>query len=393
MDGATQRRAKQFIADSPDGSAVRLLREFDRDTASTFFSLGCSAGPSSSSTTASTTARSCFDGEAFREAVKQSFKGNGKVTSGDAADVVEKIEPLSDTKQARAADLVDRASGEGGAEFLADASSTTIKDVLSSTVDGVEDTLQKKVRASLAQSYSRNYYTLSTDDSWADKLYNVDDSTEVAGEIARDIDTLNSGNGIDGEVKGLARTLASDDDGGSGAYLDDLPDPDASDNPNYDPASPVKGAALELRTARQAAHDLDPGEKVRMSAAPDVNFDLDSDQIEDVDEKVYADSENSLDEEDVLTSNPEFDAVQVVTDEDGGTQLAYLESKNTGGIPSTPKVREQAARFFATQVAKGADIEDLEVTFVTRSEEVATALNKRIDGDWFTARASSTSDG
>ncbi|MFC7074158.1 hypothetical protein ACFQJ7_01580 [Halovenus rubra] len=44
-------------------------------------------------------------------------------------------------------------------------------------------------------------------------------------------------------------------------------------------------------------------------------------------------------------------------------------------------VREQAARFFATQGANGVDIEDQEVTFVTRSEEVATTLNEHIDED------------
>jgi len=268
----------------------------------------------------------------------------------------------------------------------------TIRDVLSFEVSDASAEFQEGLWVSLAQSYSRNYFSLTADDSWADEVYDVEDPSEVAGEIARDIDALSNGDEIDGEVKGLIRTLARDGDGGSGAYLEDIPDPDNFDS--GDPSSPVKGVALELRTARQAAEELDPGEELRMSAAPDVNFDEDLSvtQKKDVAEKIYGTRDEELISGD-LTSNPEFDAVQVVSDKDSETQQIYLESNNTKARPSEGRVEEQVTRFFAAQVAKGENIDNLEVTFVTRTESQAENLNEEFSADWFTARSSLDSDG
>ncbi len=396
-----QRNALEYLART-DSEGVELVAEFDQRTTRRFFEIDCggTVGGSAGLLVAPTQTASgvalppdVCNRDVFRRALKQSVSDNGNVDAADAADVVDEVFSLDGTKQQRAAVLVRRASGEGGAEFLADADGSTIDDVLSFEVDTADTDLQEQVRVSLVQSYSRNHFSLSATDSWADELYSVDDPSEVAGEIAQDIDTLDSGDGVDGEVQGLARTLSRDGDGGSGAYLEDLPDPDTSGSDNFDPASPVKGAALELRTARQAAEELDPGEEVRMSAAPDVDFDedLSPTQKRDVAERIYGSRERNLDN--ILTSNPEFDAVQVVSKENGGQRLIYLESKNTKTRPTVGDVREQTTRFFAAQIANGADIENLEVTFITRTESQAAQLNSEIGADWFTARASSDSNG
>ncbi|MUV90713.1 hypothetical protein GJ629_13050 [Halapricum sp. CBA1109] len=302
----------------------------------------------------------------------------------DARDALRNIDGVSDREIST---FVEDGS-TGSVKFLSEVDQGTVDNVFSFDVDGGASDLAVRARAGIAQAYSREF--LSTG-SWANDIYpDAADAEDVANKIADDINVLNG----KGNVEGLARTLSRGDDGGSGAYLERLPDPDASDSDGYDPSSPVKGVALELRTARQAADELDSDESLRMSAAPDVDFDedLSETQIEDVAEKVYGERESAVVSSD-LTTNPEFDAVQEITDSDGNTRRIYLESKNTENAPPRSKVRGQAARFFASQIADGADMENLRVTFVTRSDSQAASLNDILDAEWFTARASSTGSG
>lgn len=62
----------------------------------------------------------------------------------------------------------------------------------------------------------------------------------------------------------------------------------------------------------------------------------------------------------------------------------YAESKNRADL-SPGDVRDQIVRFFATQRARGIDLDSSTVKVYTRTEDQADELNSGFSEDWFTA--------
>ncbi|MFC7072625.1 hypothetical protein ACFQJ7_17150 [Halovenus rubra] len=311
---------------------------------------------------------------------------------------MQKIDSLDETKQKRAMELVDRASGEGGAQFLADAATdttdTTIDDVLGMTLDTSDtpypDDLADQVRVGLVKEHSREHLK---PDNWAGKIYpDADSSTEVAGKIAKELDELEDTEGVEGIMRLPAKTNGA----GSGAYLIDLPAPGASQ-------SAVKGASLEIRVGSATAEGLLDGETLRLSYKPDVEFtditdeEIDGDPLEEIAERVYNDPDKKgrvkkhlgIDG-DSDGKQPEFDVIRESSDSDRKT--AYWEAKNSKTLPPS-EIRDQASRYLAYRILNGdTDLSNTAMVVVTRTETQAKNLNKAFDSSWFKAKPASDID-
>ena len=222
--------------------------------------------------------------------------------------------------------------------------------------------------------------------NWAGELYpDADSQTEAVATIARDIDELE----FDPDVNGLAR----DGDGRSGAYLADLGDVSeaATDKP-------VKGAALELRTARREASDLRDGETLKLSHDPGTDLTKIEDVrgIEDpigyIAKRVYEDPDDD-DISDVKGylgvdsggKDVEFDGLRVSSD--GDSDIIYFEAKNRKDLDKDD-IQPQASKYLATRLIQGdTDLKDSKMVVVTRTESEAKDLNDAFsDEAWFTAK-------
>ncbi len=384
LDGDAQVQAMQFISESPDGSSVQLLTDFDQEIVSDFFSIGCAVAGSSEAAVKTMAGDDCIDGDRFRRALKTSVANNGNVWSIDAAEVVDTIKALDDSqKKQRAALLVRRTSGEGGAEFLADASSSTIDDVLGMTLDtsgtALPDNLAGQVRVGLVQEYSRGHLSPN---NWVGQIYpNAGDATEVVGEIARGLDDLEDAQNVEGAV----RIAGKSGDAGSGSYLVDLPSSGASQ-------TPVKGATLEIRVGSFLS---EAGNEIRLSWKPDVDFsEVGNEELRDISEKMYDVRDESLVDSAIRSNQKEFDAVEY---RDDGVAI-YHESKNRK-IPDSEDpddyaaqlaqdLEGQAARYFTARRANGADLNNDRMVVYLRTERLANELRDELDYEWIEVQTS-----
>jgi len=379
------------------GNGVELINDFDQDTTRKFLSIGCSGSSFTSTgtfvgagTVSGTLQSDCIDADRFRRALKQSVVKNGNVDSVDAADAIDTITGYDGPKQQRVALLIQRTKGSGGAEFLADASDSTIDDVLSFEVDvdnPAYEGLQERVRVGIVRQYSRN--KLDTD-NWGGDLYpNAEDGTEVAAGIANDIDALDDSE----KIKDLSDLLARE---GGGPYMSGDP-----------PDRLFKGAALEVRTARHLLEEgeLNSNDRLRLSYKPE-NFEsrldnFNDDDLEAIAKRVYSSNDDSnVDKvEEILNLNddsaqdvrPEFDALERSGND--GSSIIYYESKNfkdysraTDDIAQSTE--QNLVRLFTDRLVDansnlGRDeLDNVDVNLAVKSENGKETLISEINRNW-----------
>ncbi|WP_049907366.1 VWA domain-containing protein [Halovivax asiaticus] len=349
LDGAAQYNALVFLGTDGSEDAIRLIDEFDQTTPQKFFSVGA---------------------EQFWRGVGKSLD-NGNIGSSKIRTAVTTIDDLGGVKRLRAKDVVEDAGGTGGIEFIGDASQGTLDDYLELTIDTsgtpYPAALADDVRVGLAQGHSRNHFSAN---GWTQHLYpNADDSTEVVGKIATELDELDRASNVEDVVRVVEKT----DGAGSGSYLVDLPSPGVS-------SKAVKGATLEIRVGN---HVADGGDTVRLSWKPEVDLsDMSDTKLKDVAEKMYGVRDKALVEDAVRSNKMEFDAVENPT----GQTAIYHESKNRK-IPASydnkpdkyanrilDDLREQGARYFTARRGMDADVADDTMVVYVRTERLATEL-------------------
>ena len=285
--------------------------------------------------------------------LKESISG----LDGDAQDSAIELVEATDGEGVRLINDLSESDSDALAEFFALSFDTSDTDL--------PDSLGHEVRIGLSESYSRNHFTTN---NWGGELYpNAEDETEVLANVIDNIEAVEANDDISGAHRLLTK------DGGTGAYLVDLPEASGSFNP-------VAGAGGELEAATDAADDLPDGVVLRLSHEPDPDYsELGEDDIGDIAELAYGDSDATPLVNDALfnngeSKNPEFDAT-------GGS--IYVESKNIASVDNSDirKIRQQGARFLGWRKANGHDLSNAQIDVYVRTEAGKQKLQERLNDE------------